>query len=157
MSESRSFIVSTVVYGAAVGLLSLQGLIVLPLFTQSLGAAEYGVFNQLRVSIALLSPILLLRFDAAAIRFLAGETEPIRFGNIFLTPLAVVVPITITLALLAPLGAPWAARLILDDPARRDVIAAGSSKSALFAAQASYRRTTSVSNLVPLPIATPES
>ena len=88
MSEARSFIVSTVVYGTTVGLLSLQGLIVLPLFTQSLGAAEYGVFNQLRVSIALLSPILLLRFDAAAIRFLAGETDPIRFGNIFLTPLS---------------------------------------------------------------------
>lgn len=113
---------STVVYGAAVALLSLQGLIVLPLFTQSLGAAEYGVFNQLRVSIALLSPILLLQFDAAAVRFLAGETEPTRFRNIFLTPLAVVVPGTITLALLAPLGAEWAARLILDDPARRDVV-----------------------------------
>ena len=42
-------------------------------------------------------------------------------------------------------------------PRMRRFKSAGSSKSALFAAQASYRRTTSVSNLVPLPIATPES
>jgi O-antigen/teichoic acid export membrane protein len=72
---SRSLALQVAEYATMMGLVSLRGLIVLPLFSRMLGADAYGEFTQLIAIGTLLLPVLLLGLDSAAVRFLAGEAD----------------------------------------------------------------------------------
>lgn len=54
---------------------ALRGIIILPIITKLLGAANYGIWAQLGVTLSLITPFTLLGLSGAVIRFLAAEKE----------------------------------------------------------------------------------
>jgi len=56
-------------------IVSLRGLILLPILTKTLGTELYGVWTQILVTISLLMPLGLLGPSTAMIRFFAGEND----------------------------------------------------------------------------------
>ncbi|MCB0019436.1 MAG: oligosaccharide flippase family protein, partial [Anaerolineales bacterium] len=64
----------TLIYTTSQILLRLRGLLVLPLFARHIGAEGYGIFVQMMVAITLLSPLLGLKLETSAVRFLSAET-----------------------------------------------------------------------------------
>ena len=53
----------------------LRGLIILPIITKLLGAANYGVWTQLGVTVSLITPLALLGLPLSLVRFLAVKRE----------------------------------------------------------------------------------
>jgi len=53
----------------------LKGIIVLPIITKLLGAADFGIWTQLRVTVSLLTPFILLDLPSSIVRFLAAEKD----------------------------------------------------------------------------------
>src|SRR3989344_2820995 len=51
----------------------LKGIIVLPIITKLLGAMDFGIWTQLRVTVNLLTPFILLDLPSSIVRFLAAE------------------------------------------------------------------------------------
>jgi O-antigen/teichoic acid export membrane protein len=62
------------ILGATEVLLRLKDLLLLPLITKHYGTADFGIWTQVRVMVAVLSPVVLLGIDKAALRFLPGQT-----------------------------------------------------------------------------------
>jgi O-antigen/teichoic acid export membrane protein len=62
---------------------SLRNLLMLPVLTHSLSPAEYGVWEQIAVGIALAVPWVSLQLQGAVIRFLPGETDRARLREGF--------------------------------------------------------------------------
>lgn len=56
-------------------ILSLRGLIILPIITKFLGPEDYGIWSQIMVTIYLFSPLATFGLPYALIRFLAGEKD----------------------------------------------------------------------------------
>jgi len=71
--------------GATDFLRTLKMLILLPLLTMSLGPEKYGILTQIKVTVMLLMPFLVLGLDKAIIRFLAGEKDKSVIRNNFLS------------------------------------------------------------------------
>ncbi len=75
MSHYQKFVKDMGVVGVAQILSSTTGLILLPLLTKSFGAKAYGIWAQIIVTIAFLSPVVLLGITNSIIRFLPGLTD----------------------------------------------------------------------------------
>ncbi len=64
-------------YVTLIGLINitgqLKGIIVLPIITKLLGAMDFGIWTQLRVTVNLLTPFILLDLPSSIVRFLAAE------------------------------------------------------------------------------------
>jgi len=56
-------------------LVSLSGIILLPILTKTLGAHDYGIWVQILVTITLMAPFATLMLPGAMVRFLAGEKD----------------------------------------------------------------------------------
>lgn len=86
MSDStaiyQKFTKDVIIVGIAQLILSLRGLILLPLIAKLLGTAAYGIWAQAHVTLALVGTFASLGIGFAFIRFFAGETdkEKIRQG-----------------------------------------------------------------------------
>lgn len=63
----------TLIYGLTTVLMSVIGLIQLPLLTKTIGAYGYGLWSQVTVTIGLMSPFTALGLAIALVRFLAAE------------------------------------------------------------------------------------
>ncbi|NQE46601.1 hypothetical protein C5S31_11330 [ANME-1 cluster archaeon GoMg2] len=75
MPEYKLFAQRVGLVGIVNLLVSLRGLILLPILTKTLGTELYGVLTQILVTISLLLPIGLLNLNTAMIRFFAGEKD----------------------------------------------------------------------------------
>ncbi|MCB0011916.1 MAG: oligosaccharide flippase family protein [Anaerolineales bacterium] len=99
----------TLIYTTSQILLRLRGLLVLPLFARHIGAEGYGIFVQMMVAITLLSPLLGLKLETSAVRFLSAETDRDRFRSRFFSGLGVLLVVgtiwTVLFRLLASFGA----------------------------------------------------
>ena len=56
-------------------LVTLRGLIFLPILTKSLGPESYGIWTQLSVTLTLVASIVILGLPHALVRFLAAEKD----------------------------------------------------------------------------------
>ena len=56
-------------------LISLRGLILLPILTKTLSVCEYGIWAQVMVTISLFTPLVTIGLLSGIVRFLAAETE----------------------------------------------------------------------------------
>jgi O-antigen/teichoic acid export membrane protein len=74
-SESLKFASDIVWVGASQVLGSIIGIAILAALTKSYTSENYGIWSQVNVTVALLSPILTLQFGSAVVRFLAGEQD----------------------------------------------------------------------------------
>ena len=83
--EDASFSKSVVVRFITQILLKLRGLIFLPIIAKMLGTQSYSIYSQIMITLPLLIPILMLRLEAACIRFLPGEENLKKVSNSFFT------------------------------------------------------------------------
>ena len=67
----------TLFYGVAVLAERLIGLLIISLLTKTLSQEFYGIWTQMIVTTGLLSPIVLMGFYSAAVRFLEKESPTI--------------------------------------------------------------------------------
>ena len=65
----------TAINGMATFLITLVGLIQLPLLTKTLGAHDYGLWSQVNVTVSLILPFVGLGLIVALVRFLAAEKK----------------------------------------------------------------------------------
>ena len=79
---------------------TVKALIIIPILTKTLGAAGYGIVTQIRVTIMVLTPMLVLGLDEALIRFISGEKTKTTIRNDFLSVGAVVALFSIFIAAL---------------------------------------------------------
>ena len=75
MNEYKLFAQRVGLVGIVNLIVSLRGLILLPILTKTLGADAYGAWSVIMVTISLLSPLALMGLTTAMIRFLAAEKD----------------------------------------------------------------------------------
>jgi O-antigen/teichoic acid export membrane protein len=75
MTEYKLFAQRVGLVGVANIIVSLSGLILLPLLTKNLSIEEYGIWVQIGVTIGLLVPLTTLALSTAGHRFLSGEKD----------------------------------------------------------------------------------
>jgi len=62
-------------------IISMRGLILIPILTKTLGAASYGIWSQIWATISLLAPLCTLGLSYAIIRFLSTEKDKGTIGK----------------------------------------------------------------------------
>ena len=73
MTEYKLFAQRVGLVGITNAIVSLRGLILIPILTKTLGASGYGIWAQIIVTISLITPIAMLGLPFAMVRFLAAE------------------------------------------------------------------------------------
>ena len=81
-------------YGIAVIAERLISFLIIPILTKNLSQEFYGVWTQIIVTVGLLSPVVLMGFSSAAVRFLAGEEDSQKISSIFHWMSAIVLSIS---------------------------------------------------------------
>lgn len=71
MSEYTIFAKRIGLVGVAQTIVSLKGLIILPILTKALGASDYGIWAQILITVSLLQPFIILGLDSSILRFLS--------------------------------------------------------------------------------------
>jgi O-antigen/teichoic acid export membrane protein len=74
---------NTVFYGISSLVERVISFIMIPLLTKTLAQELYGVWTQIIVTLGFLSPLILLGFASASVRFLAGEHDKEKISSIF--------------------------------------------------------------------------
>jgi len=76
MSDSYTLFIRRIgLVGIAQTIVSLKGLILLPILAKTLGASDYGIWAFVLVTVSLSSPLTLLGLDNANLRFLASKQK----------------------------------------------------------------------------------
>jgi O-antigen/teichoic acid export membrane protein len=122
-STRRKFFSDTLIYTAAQVLLRLRSLVTLPLFSRMLGAAGYGIFTQINITVNLLVPFISFRLDTAVVRFLAGEDDKKRFRDRYYIALFFITTAGIILSLILSAISGLSSNLIFGDPAYGEYMA----------------------------------
>lgn len=81
MNEYNLFAGRVGLVGITNTIITLRGLILIPILTKTLGAEGYGIWSQILVTISLLAPPCTLGLGYAIIRFLAPEKDKERVGK----------------------------------------------------------------------------
>jgi O-antigen/teichoic acid export membrane protein len=95
---------------------SLFGIITLPILTKSINSTIYGVWAQIIVTVSLLTPILVLYFNTAAVRFLAGEQDKEKRRRYFGAMLFVILIFSSSVFIIANLFAPMLSTFLFASP-----------------------------------------
>lgn len=83
MSLKKKIARDALFYGISSGLVSLFGLITLPILTKTLSPDLYGVWVQIGVTIGLLLPFITFGFQMSVIRFLSGKEDKHSVSSLF--------------------------------------------------------------------------
>ncbi|MBA7491971.1 lipid II flippase MurJ [subsurface metagenome] len=86
----------TLLVGIANLVLSLRGLILLPILTKTLGAELYGIWAQILITLGLLAPLASLQLDQAMTRFLTAKEDKGEIGR-GLSSILVVISLSATI------------------------------------------------------------
>ena len=90
MSSKKKFASDVLFYGISSGLISLFGLITLPILTKTLSPDLYGVWVQIGVTIGLLLGFVTFGFQITVVRFLSGNEDKQRVSSLFHLMLGIV-------------------------------------------------------------------
>ena len=83
MSIKKKFASDVLVCGLSSGLISLFGLITLPILTKTLSTDLYGVWVQVGVTIGLLLSFITFGFQVSIVRFLSGKEDKQKVSSLF--------------------------------------------------------------------------
>ncbi|HJH26261.1 MAG TPA: hypothetical protein C5S37_12365 [Methanophagales archaeon] len=75
MSIYKKFTKDVGIVGITNIILSLKGLILIPIIAKTLGASEYGIWAQVLVTLELIAPIAAMNSDFTFVRFFAGVKD----------------------------------------------------------------------------------
>ena len=90
MTLKKKFASDVIFYGISSGLISLFGLITLPILTKTLSPDLYGVWVQIGVTIGLLLAFVTFSFQVSVVRFLSGKEDKQRVSSLFHLMLGIV-------------------------------------------------------------------
>jgi O-antigen/teichoic acid export membrane protein len=96
-------------------IMNFRGLILLPILTKTLGAAEYGAWSQILVTVSLAMPFVMLGLPSAMVRFLPAEREKKNVGKGFFTVILIILFTSLVFALSLFLLSNSLATLLLND------------------------------------------
>src|SRR6188474_1400042 len=85
--EQRTFLSDVIVRVIAQAFSGLKGLIYIPILAKQLTTVEYGIWTQVLTLSILLVPIFTVRLETAAVRYLAGESDKGKVGQMISTML----------------------------------------------------------------------
>ncbi len=111
MSVYRQFVKSLGITAIGQILVSLGGIILLPLLTKSLGAGDYGLWIQVEATVSLLTLISGFGLPFALNRFLASEEEHSRVSDIFYSTVIFALASSVLLSILFLIFSPNLASL----------------------------------------------
>lgn len=94
----------------------VQGMLFLPVITKILGAADYGIWVQIKATVGLLIPISFLGLCEALTRFLSGEKDKEKIQEGIYSSLAVISGIALIMALSLIIFSEQAAAFFQFDP-----------------------------------------
>lgn len=103
------------------GLVHLRNLLLLPFLTKQLTVADFGAWSQVLAVTELLTSLALLSLNAAALRFLAGESDVAALRRGATTSLALVSVSSVGLAAATYTASSWLAVTFLHEPAQTDL------------------------------------
>ena len=75
MSDYKLFTQQIGLTGITTLIISLRGIILLPILTKTLGANDYGIWALIMVTISLCTPLVTIGLLSGIVRFLAAETD----------------------------------------------------------------------------------
>lgn len=99
MYSYLKFAKQTLLIGALNVLGMIQGLVFLPIITKILGAEDYGIWTQIRITISLLVPFTFFGLCESLRRFLSGEKDGKKIQEGVYSSLAIISGVTLVMAL----------------------------------------------------------
>lgn len=100
MNEYKSFVQRIGLVGISNLLISLSGLIFIPIITKNFSVADFGIWTQVNTTIALVPNIANLGLPYTMVRFLSAETDKSKIKESFYSMLAVVFATSIIISLI---------------------------------------------------------
>lgn len=122
MGSARRFVKDVALVGAADALKSLRTIAVIPILTKLLGPQEYGMWIQLKVTLAFLAPVVLLGLSHAIVRFLGSEPDPRDVRNSFNASVVTTIGISGALALILFVCSEPLARVVFQSPGSGELV-----------------------------------
>ncbi|TSC95189.1 MAG: multi antimicrobial extrusion protein MatE [Parcubacteria group bacterium Licking1014_1] len=116
MFEHRIFIKRIALVAITKFFTSFRGLILLPFLTKAIGAAGYGIWSQILITVGLLTPFIMLNLTAAAIRFLPAEKDNKKVAKGIFTVIFATLFVSIFFALVLFLFSDSFANILLREP-----------------------------------------
>ncbi|MCL2116150.1 MAG: polysaccharide biosynthesis C-terminal domain-containing protein [Methanobrevibacter sp.] len=98
MNEYKQFVQRIGLVGITNILISLSGLIFIPIITKNLSTADYGIWAQVNTTIALMPNIANLGLPYTMVRFLSAEKDKNKIKESFYSMLAVVFTISLAIS-----------------------------------------------------------
>ena len=115
MTEYKLFAQRVGLVGIVNLIVSLRGLILIPILTKTLGTDAYGIWSVIIVTISLITPLAMLGLPTAMIRFLSAEKDKGKIQDGFYSVISVVFFVGLILSLIVYLLADSFAIAILKD------------------------------------------
>ena len=114
MDEYVKFIKRIGVVGIANILISISGLIFIPIITKSFSTADYGVWSQVNTFVSLVPNIVNLGLPYTMVRFLAAEKDKMIIRQSFYSMMLLVLASTIVMILVLLVFSPQIAQALFD-------------------------------------------
>jgi|ERR1035437_1591500 O-antigen/teichoic acid export membrane protein len=100
MADYKLFVQRIGLIGVTNLFLSLSGIILLPILTKNLPIQDYGIWAQITVTIAIVTPVASLGLDSAIARYLPSLTQKEEIQEIFYSIFFLVLPVYIIVSAL---------------------------------------------------------
>jgi len=98
LSEYKLFVQRIGLVGITNILVAISSIILLPILTKNLSTSDYGIWNQVNITLILISNIAQVGLSYAMNRFLAGETDKTKIQEGVYSILAVVLGVSLVVA-----------------------------------------------------------
>ncbi|OYT27602.1 MAG: hypothetical protein B6U97_01030 [Candidatus Altiarchaeales archaeon ex4484_96] len=125
MNEYKRFTKDTGIITIAQLSRKIRGIILIPIIARSLGAAPYGIYSLLIVSIYMLHPISTLNLTQPLLRFIPGEKDKKEKSSKYFSTLLLGGISSTIISILFYFGAEFLATYVFKDPGSTQIIQAG--------------------------------
>ena len=100
MNSSGKFAKDVGLMGITQAILGLQAFLLLPILTKFLGATDFGIWSQIRITVSLLSGFAMLGLGSAVVRFMSGQENKEKVSKEFISVLFISIVTAIVFGLL---------------------------------------------------------
>lgn len=89
MDHFKKFAKDVILIGVAEVIVGLQAFLLLPILTKFLGATDFGIWSQIKITVSLVGGFALLGLDAAIVRFMSGQEDKKKVSKEFISILSI--------------------------------------------------------------------
>lgn len=117
MSQYKKFAGNVGIVALATIITGLEGFLLIPILTKTLGPANYGIWSQVKLTLVLIGPLALFGLDSALIRFLTGKEDKNELSKGYCTILCTITILSIAMSVLLFILANQLSQLLLQTTA----------------------------------------